>query len=78
MYIKPNQDLIEKMDANGECKTTKYDTIAAHKFSKSPDRKEKEISVGPGAYNTNLSSTGKQILARNRTEKSFAFPKKDR
>jgi hypothetical protein len=34
--------------------------------------------IGPGAYNTNLSSTGKQILARNKTEKAFIFPKKDR
>ena len=34
--------------------------------------------LGPGTYNTNLSSTGKQVLARNKTEKSFIFSKKVR
>jgi hypothetical protein len=34
--------------------------------------------LGPGTYNTNFSSTGKQILARNKTEKSFIFSKRVR
>jgi len=34
--------------------------------------------IGPGTYNTNLSSTGKQLLAHNKTEKSFVFSKKVR
>jgi len=34
--------------------------------------------IGPGTYNTNLSSTGKQILARNKTEKAFVFSKRVR
>jgi hypothetical protein len=36
--------------------------------AKSPEKDSKTIEVlGPGTYNTNLSSTGKQILARNKT-----------
>jgi len=31
--------------------------------------------IGPGTYNTSLSSTGKQLLAKNKTEKAFAFGK---
>jgi len=34
--------------------------------------------LGPGTYNTNLSATGKQILAHNKTETSFHFNKKVR
>ncbi len=35
---------------------------------KSPEKDAKTIEIlGPGTYNTNLSSTGKQILARNKT-----------
>jgi hypothetical protein len=79
MYLLLDLDLIEKIDINGDCKTTKYDSTAAHKFPKSPERAVKDnMMIGPGAYNTNLSSTGKQVLARNKTEKSFIFPKKQR
>lgn len=31
--------------------------------------------IGPGTYNTAIPSTGKQILAKNKTEKSFIFSK---
>jgi hypothetical protein len=34
--------------------------------------------LGPCTYNTNLSSTGKQVLARNKTEKAFVFSRKVR
>jgi hypothetical protein len=44
----------------------------------SPPKEVKPEPLGPGTYNTNLSSTGKQVLARNKTEKSFVFSKRVR
>jgi hypothetical protein len=44
----------------------------------SPPKDSKLEALGPGTYNTNLSSTGKQLLARNKTEKAFVFSKRVR
>jgi hypothetical protein len=44
----------------------------------SPPKDHRPEPLGPGTYNTNLSSTGKQVLARNKTEKSFVFSKRVR
>jgi hypothetical protein len=60
--------------------TSKYKSKNCFKIHpKSPEKEDKSIeTLGPGTYNTNLSSTGKQVLARNKTEKSFIFSKKTR
>lgn len=34
--------------------------------------------LGPGTYNINIPSIGKQLLAQNKSEKSFIFSKKNR
>lgn len=60
---------MEKIDSNGQCMISKYKSKNCFKIhAKSPEKDSKTIEVlGPGTYNTNLSSTGKQILARNKT-----------
>lgn len=35
-------------------------------------------TVGPASYETAFASMGRQILANNKTENSFQFPKKAR
>ena len=59
---------------------SKYKTKGSFKIqSRSPEKENKNSELlGPGTYNTNLSSTGKQLLARNKTEKAFVFGKKVR
>jgi len=65
---------------NGHCTTSKYNSKNGFKiYPKSPEKERKDQEkVGPATYNTNLSSTGKQILARNKTEKACIFGKKAR
>ena len=65
---------------NGSCLISKYKSKNSFKIQPRSPEKENKVSalLGPGTYNTNLSSTGKQILARNKTEKAFVFSKKVR
>lgn len=73
-------DNTEKIDVNGSCLTSKYKSKNSFKIpSRSPEKENKNADqLGPGTYNTNMSSTGKQVLARNKTEKAFVFSKKVR
>lgn len=73
-------DEIERIDSNGSCITSKYKSKNSFRISpRSPSKENKDLEkIGPGTYNTNLSSTGKQVLARNKTEKAFVFGKKIR
>lgn len=60
--------------------TSKFKSKNSFKIqSRSPEKENKDAEkLGPGTYDTNLSSTGKQLLARNKTEKAFVFSKKVR
>jgi len=49
-----------------------------HTRSSSSIDKTKPPALGPLTYNTVLPSTGKQILSKKKTEKSFFFDKKPR
>ena len=73
-------DNTEKIDINGSCLISKYKSKNSFKIpSRSPEKENKNADLlGPGTYNTNMSSTGKQVLARNKTEKAFVFSKKVR
>jgi hypothetical protein len=76
MYLYIHADQIEKVDSNGLCMISKYKSKNCLKIhAASPTKENKSETLGPGTYNTNLSSTGKQLLARNKTEKSFVFSK---
>ena len=79
MYSIFDADDVEKIDSNGSCLISKYKSKNSLRiYPKSPEKENKGSQLGPGTYETNLSSTGKQILARNKTEKSFIFGKKVR
>jgi hypothetical protein len=60
--------------------TSKYKSKNSFRIHpKSPEKENKVAEmIGPGTYNTNIPSTGKQVLARNKTEKAFVFSKKIR
>lgn len=62
------------------CLTSKYHSKNSFRIHpKSPEKENKVAEmIGPGTYNTAIPSTGKQVLARNKTEKSFIFSKKVR
>lgn len=59
---------------------SKFKSKASFKIqAKSPEKENKVADMlGPCTYNTNSSSNGKQVLARNKTEKAFVFSKKVR
>ena len=76
MYLYPHADQIQKVDSNGHCMISKYKSKNCLKIhAASPSKEVKVEPLGPGTYDTNLSSTGKQLLAKNKTEKSFVFSK---
>jgi hypothetical protein len=75
------KDVSEHVDKQGATFNSKYKSNICYKIhEKSPIKSSKQEApvLGPLTYNTVMSSTGKQLLAKHKTEKSFYFDKKPR